>query len=164
LNSEEECYEFPTSEDLTGEAAEVSTVGVHETLHFLTTAVEKLTTRFKAVAPLEIVRNEFSVVYDRLARLEEEASVRVPIQSLAPEPYDLMKPIEVVVQSIDDEYTASFFDANLSTGGDTQAEAVSNLRDLIVGTFELLNDTDDSELGPGPGRQKAVLREFIRVR
>ncbi len=162
--SQGECYEFGASDDLTEEAVEVSTVDVHETLESLTTAVEKLTVRFKAVAPLEMVRNEFSVVYDRLARLEEGASIRVPIQSLAPEPYELIKPIEVVVQFMDDEYTASFFDANLSTGGDTQVEAISNLKDLIVGTFELLTETKDTELGPGPSRQKAVLREFIRVR
>jgi len=160
----DECPEFDESEDFGAELADISTVDVHETLQSLTSAVQELNVRFQAVATLEMVRNEIAVINSRLARLEEGAAICVPIQSLAPEPYELIKPIEAVVQFVDDEYVASFFDANLTTGGDTQVEAISNLRDLIVGTFELLTETKDSDLGPGPRQQKAVLREFVRGR
>lgn len=160
----DECSEFDEHEDFGAEPADISTVDVHETLQSLTSSVQELNVRFQAVAALEMVRNEITVINGRLARLEEGAAIRVPIQSLAPEPYELIKPIEAVVQFVDDEYIASFFDANLSTGGDTQVDAISNLRDLMVGTFELLAETKDSDLGPGPRHQKAVLREFVRGR
>ncbi|GAF95929.1 unnamed protein product, partial [marine sediment metagenome] len=36
-------------------------------------------------------------------------------------------------------YIATFFDANISASGDTQTEAIFNLKDMIVGTFEILS-------------------------
>jgi len=89
-------------------------------------------------------------------------SLQVPIQSLAPEPYEVIKPFQVVVRAADGEYIASFFDANLSASGETQAEAVLNLKDIIAGTFEILAGMNDAELGPGPLRQKRTLEEFVR--
>ena len=89
-------------------------------------------------------------------------SLQVPIQSLAPEPYEVIKPFQVVVRPADGEYIASFFDANLSASGETQAEAVLNLKDIIAGTFEILAEMKEAELGPGPLRQKKTLEEFIR--
>jgi len=85
----------------------------------------------------------------------------VPIQSLAPEPYEVIKSFQVVVRPADGGYIASFFDANLSASGETQAQAVLNLKDIIAGAFEILADMKDAELGPGPLRQKRTLEEFI---
>jgi hypothetical protein len=115
-----------------------------------------------ADVPIEIIREEISSVSSRLTRLEQEAPLVVPIQSLAPEPYEIVKPIQAVVHFVEGEYIASFFDANLSTGGDTQTEAVHNLKALIVGTFEILAGIKDSELGPGPLQDKKTLEEFVR--
>jgi len=143
---------------------EASEVDQQAVLQLVAETASELREKLRTVAPIEMVSKELAIVNSRLDRLEQQVPLVVPIQSLAPEPYDLVKPIEAVVQFSDEEYVASFFDANLSTGGDTQVEAISNLKALIVGTFELLNEMKDSELGPGPGRQKAVLREFIRVR
>ena len=111
---------------------------------------------------LETVQKEIASINSRRAKLEERAPLYVPIQSLAPEPYEVIKPIEVVVQFTDGEYLASFFDANLSTGGDTPEEAVFNLKALIVGTFEILAEMQDSDLGPGPLHDKKTLEEFVR--
>jgi hypothetical protein len=133
-------------------------------LRLLISSVHRLNVRFQAAATQEMFRKEIAIINDRLAQLEEGAPLRVPIQSLAPEPFEIIKPMEAVVRFLDDQYVASFFDANLSTGGDTQTEAIANLRELIVGTFELLTETRDVDLGPGPRRQKAVLAEFVRRR
>ena len=111
---------------------------------------------------LEMVQKEIAAINSRLAKLEERAPLYVPIQSLAPEPYEIVKPMEVVVQFVEGEYVASFLDGNLSTGGDTQAEALSNLKASIVGTFEILTGMKDSELGPGPLQDKKTLEEFVR--
>ncbi|MBM4027620.1 MAG: hypothetical protein FJ280_19785 [Planctomycetes bacterium] len=90
------------------------------------------------------------------------AALLVPIQSLAPEPYEVVKPFQVVVRPADGEYIASFFDANLSASGETQAEAVLHLKDVIAAAFEILAEMKEAELGPGPLRQKKTLEEFIR--
>lgn len=160
----DECQEPYESEGYEEAEQTGAFVADAEVMRLLTSVARELKEKLQTVAPLDLVRKEIAGIKGRLARLEEGAAIRVPIQSLAPASYELVKPIEAVVQLMDDEYVASFFDANLSTGGDTQVEAMSNLRDLIVGTFEILIETKDSELGPGPSRQKAVLREFIRVR
>lgn len=90
-------------------------------------------------------------------------SALVPITTLAPEPFDLLREVPVVVQRTDDGYLATFFDANIGMTGDTQAEAVSNLRLLLVDVFDEL-ETDEARLGPQTARQLAVLRTFMRRR
>ncbi|OGL45950.1 MAG: hypothetical protein A2161_00970 [Candidatus Schekmanbacteria bacterium RBG_13_48_7] len=41
----------------------------------------------------------------------------IPLQSFEPEPYEIKKPFSVVVRSEDDEYIASFIDANCNSSG-----------------------------------------------
>ena len=78
----------------------------------------------------------------------------IPITTFAPEPYHILRDIPAVVEPAGDGFIATFFDSNISTSGDTEVEAVSNLRSLIL-------DTSDS-LGPEPARQLAVLRVFLK--
>lgn len=86
----------------------------------------------------------------------------VPVQSFAPEPYEVHKQFSVVVKQVDDGYMACFPDANLTTYGDNEQEAVENLKGMILDTFEKF--TSGRKLGPAPAKQLAVLREFIRVK
>ena len=50
----------------------------------------------------------------------------------------IKKELHAVVRSHGDEHIATFFDANISASGDTETEAVSNLKDTIIGIFECL--------------------------
>lgn len=86
-----------------------------------------------------------------------------PITTLAPEPYRLIRDIPIVVQPVDEGFTATFFDANIATSGDTEEEAISNLRTLIVDMIEYLRSEPEEALGPGPRRQLQVLNAFIEV-
>src|ERR1022692_408951 len=56
----------------------------------------------------------------------------IPINSFVPEKYDLLKPILVSVQAVEDEFEAGWFDANIHTSGENEEEAVSNLKNLIL--------------------------------
>jgi hypothetical protein len=85
----------------------------------------------------------------------------VPLTTLAPEPYELIKPIHIVVQPVEDEFVATFFDANINSSGTTQQEAVANLRELLLDIFDTLSEEAPDQLGKEPARQLAVLREFI---
>lgn len=88
--------------------------------------------------------------------------IHVPIQTLAPEPYRLLREMTAVVQREEDgHYTAFFFDANIGSSGDTQAEAVSNLKSILLDVFDDLEEENPSRLSTGTKRQLSVLREFI---
>ena len=99
---------------------------------------------------------------ERVSDLEQTAPVTVPIETLAPEPYEVLKPFHAVIHAQDDEYLASFFDANVNASGATHEEALFNLKDTIVAVFKLLSEHDPSRLGRGPARQLQVLKEFLR--
>ena len=92
------------------------------------------------------------------------AALRVPIQSLDPEPFDVLAPMEAVIRPGDDGgFLATFFDANVNASGETEAEAFENLKDMLVATLEELSALGSEQLGPEPARQLAVLRRFIRA-
>ena len=97
-----------------------------------------------------------------LMELANRQTITVPITSLAPEPLTLRHPIFVVVQPEGDEFSATFFDANINASGDTQTEAVDNLKEILVSAYRRLFDLGESKLGPGPRKQLAVLRTIIR--
>lgn len=86
----------------------------------------------------------------------------VPITTFAPEPFEVLRPMSAVIQPIGDEHLATFFDANINASGETQEEAFANLKDVMLGTFQMLERMSESQLGPGPRRQRAVLSECIR--
>jgi dCTP deaminase len=86
----------------------------------------------------------------------------VPLTILEPGRYELTRDIPVVLRPSDDGFTATYFDANIATGGDTEEEALDNLRSLIIDTFELLESQPSENLGPEPQRQSKVLRSLIR--
>ncbi|MBZ0270818.1 hypothetical protein K8I61_02190 [bacterium] len=93
-----------------------------------------------------------------------EGETRTAIDSFAPEPYSIARPIPVVVSADESGYVATFSEANISTSGETPQDAVDNLKSLILDFFDTLSETPDGELGPEPKRQFAILRAFISRR
>ena len=89
-------------------------------------------------------------------------SAVVPITTFAPEPFEVIRPLSVVIQPNDDDHLATFFDANINASGETQEEAFANLKDVLLFTFQMLERMSESQLGPGPKRQRAVLSACIR--
>lgn len=108
------------------------------------------------------LESELQQLKQRVAAIEDAGTLCVRVQTLAPEPYDLIRPIEVVVRPVEGAFVASFFDANVSATGDTPEEAVANAKDMIVATFEALSEHKEDQLGTGLAEQRAVLRQFIR--
>lgn len=93
------------------------------------------------------------------------APLAVPINGFDPEPFELLRPLVVLVQQVDDDdYNASFFDANLCAAGSNPSEAIDSLKSLMLGRFEFLESLPSKKLGPGPARQLAVLRAYLRRR
>ena len=118
--------------------------------------------KHKRNARFQRLEKEVVSLRDRLAMLEQAMPTVVPIETLAPERYEVLKPFHVVVRPHEDEYIASFVEANINASGDTIEEAVRNVKDVILATFEDLLEHGESQLGPGPLRQVRVLQAFIR--
>jgi len=112
------------------------------------------------IGVLEKAILEMRSTVDQLAR---GRTIHVPISSLAPEPYAVVKPLVAVVVPDDDQFIASFYDANLHSSGDTEAEAIDNLKEVIASTFRRLSELGDKRLGPLPAKQLATLNEFVRA-
>ena len=113
------------------------------------------------LAVKELVQQNKALLH-RVEKLEKaEKSVMVPITTLDPEPFELIRDLPVVVVREDDGYLATFFDAGIGMTGDSREEAVANLRLLLVDMFDDF-ETHEAQLGPEPERQLAVLRIFIR--
>lgn len=99
-----------------------------------------------------------------IGELAGQKTILVPITSLAPEALRLQQPIFVVVQPDGDQFSATFFDANINASGDTQTEAVENLKEILISSFRRFTELGESRLGPGPRQQLAVLKSIIKIR
>jgi hypothetical protein len=117
---------------------------------------------FRESVRVELLAKEVASLKERIAALETHNTIAVPVETLSPEPYEVIRPFHVVLQAAGDDYLATFFDANISATGETQGEAIENLKDIIVTAFDMLTHHKESELGPGPLRQINVLRNFMR--
>ena len=74
--------------------------------------------------------------------------------------YFVKKPIEVTISDLGDEVIAEFTEAEISVSGDTASEALSWLKERIVGSYVRFNNQRD-KLGPMSMRQLQVLEKYI---
>lgn len=157
FGNEPDIWTEPVQEKI--KVTQKSELNLGDIVHML----DGLMNRFSLEAAIQDLNLEIINLKSRCENLERSESFIIPIQTLAPEQYELAKSFNAVVRLNDDQYIASFFDANLSTSGDTPEEAVMNLKDLIVGTYEILSEMADDELGPVPLQQKIVLSNLIEL-
>jgi predicted RNase H-like HicB family nuclease len=151
-------------------------VGHASTQHAIPATPEPIPTGWESAltAAMEVIvdRQRYaSRLLNLEARVEEVVkktndcgNIVLPIRSLAPWNLDVKKDIAVIVQKVSDEdFVATFFDANIAMTGDTQEEAVQNLKALIADTFESLEE-EESILGPALARDLMTLRDFVQRR
>ncbi len=111
---------------------------------------------------LDRIEKRLEETFFRVAVIEERRSKIVRLQTFAPEPYDMIKEMNVTVERDGEDFRASFVDANVNFSGSSEKEAVEGLKELLLNRYDFLSKTLIEKLGPGPTRQIAVLREFIR--
>ena len=109
---------------------------------------------------VERIEQQLLVLMEHCKQLRDGHSVIFPITTLDPEPFELTKEVMVVVQPDDDSFVATFFDANINASGNTQVDAVANLKDMMIALFETLGK--EKKLGKGPAAQLAILRGLMR--
>jgi hypothetical protein len=98
-------------------------------------------------------------VADLEEKVRDLGAITVPVSTLAPEPYEVLRQFEIIVRPEEDSFVATLFDAGIHASGETRQDAVTNLKDMMIGLFETL---PARKLAEGPARQLAVLRELIR--
>jgi len=109
------------------------------------------------------VHDRLSVIEELLKEAADSRTFTAPITTFAPLPYECIRDIPAVVKKVDaEQFIATFYDAGISASGDTDSEAIENLKDQIVSTFELFESKKPEILGPFPSRQLAILRTVIR--
>jgi predicted RNase H-like HicB family nuclease len=69
--------------------------------------------------------------------------------------------IPATIEGDGEDFTATFTEANVSASGETEADALANLKESLVTTYEFLESLPANELGPLPARQWEVLRNVI---
>jgi hypothetical protein len=109
------------------------------------------------------VENE--VTYSNISAyniFESGADAKLILYTLESQKYKLRKPIVITLrENADDEYIASFTEAELSRSGESPREAVEWLKSSIVTLYELLAKRPRRQLGPLPTRQLLVLGEYL---
>jgi predicted RNase H-like HicB family nuclease len=133
---------------------------VEEQLRAVSGYTKRLDQLCERVAGLE------SKVEQELKRLGELGALRrsflVPIETLDPEPYEIVRPFTAVVSQEEGGFQASIFDLGIYASGDTEEEAITNLKETLLDTVDRLNELPDSKLGRGPLRQKNLLNKSVQ--
>lgn len=85
------------------------------------------------------------------------------IVSLPDDDVQMLKPIVATVEVLEfNNYLASVPEVNLNASGDSIAEAIANLQDIIAGTYRLYAMLPPASLGPEPTRQWNFLKSHLR--
>lgn len=91
-------------------------------------------------------------------------SRQVPISVLSDESVSLQRQITLVVTKTgQDEFQASFYDANIHATGPTSGTAVQNVLEALVYRFKHYSGIEPARLGPLPRRQLSVLKRILRL-
>lgn len=115
----------------------------------------------------EAIQAEIAELNSRIIGLQQSIKSRpysITVNSLAPEPYILTRPISVVMREVDDGFVADFLEANIGASGDSEIVALRNLKDLIILTYEDLIEEDGNVLSPVVAEQLAILRDLLQSR
>ena len=107
-------------------------------------------------------RNEAEQEFPSADVLTEDRLRTVFIGSLAPTALPLKQFIPVSLTETSDGYIASFVEANIHSSGESELEAIDNLRTLITDFYTRLSGLAPSLLGPMPAKQFSILRSFIQ--
>jgi len=113
---------------------------------------------------LREIRTELAAVRELVVQTEHAIATRpyiVTLSTLAPEPYSLASPVSVALRDHAGCFTADFIEANIGASGETEEQAIRNLKELIVMTFEDLEE-EESDLVPSIASQFAILRAILR--
>jgi predicted RNase H-like HicB family nuclease len=107
------------------------------------------------------IASKMDAMMKEVAEIRKARTFVVPLTTLAHEPLRMRLNIPATIEGYGEEFTATFSEANVSASGETEADAIANLKESLVSTFEFLESLPENELGPLPARQWGVLRNVL---
>jgi hypothetical protein len=122
---------------------------------------ESLARIWSTNAELHVLKSEIVALKSRIERIEQDRSFQVTVEKVSENGVDLVEPFIAVVRTSGDGFIATFFEGNVSAAGSNEVEAIDNLKELVVATYEMLSELDPEELGVGPRRQLVVLNRIM---
>jgi hypothetical protein len=75
----------------------------------------------------------------------------------------LHRDIPVLIQPTGDDFVATIVDPAIIATGDTEVEALLNLKDIIIQKYRILGNMPKSKLGKSPRRQLAALQKLVSM-
>ncbi len=114
----------------------------------------------QSAARLDTLEEEVKALKRHL--VEGSPSITAPIQTFAPDPYELRQELKALILPDGDSFVATLVDANINASGETVQEAVANLKDTMIDLLEMLGKMPKEKLGSRPARQLAYLRSVMR--
>ena len=111
---------------------------------------------------MTLLESRLEEMQERIEKLEQRRSLFVRLHTFDPEPFDLLSPVEIVVEQDGEDYNASFFDANVHASGCNEFEAIANLKENLLSRFDYLDRVPAEKLAKPLRQQIAVLRQFVR--
>lgn len=107
---------------------------------------------------------QFGLLEQRVKVLEDARVRHESLTSLSPSAFKVKKALPISIISNGDDFVATFFDAKISATGDTAAEAMWNIKDILILKFtRLLELSAAGAMGSFLKKQLAVLSEFIEA-
>ena len=115
---------------------------------------------------LAALQADIKRMQEAIASLTAELASRPVVSSallhdLGDAAYKLVAPIQVSIETYEDEVLATFPEIEAFGSGDTAAEAIIGLKNEVVSLFEELFESDWEELGRVPQGWRRVLESLI---
>jgi len=109
-----------------------------------------------------LLDSNYVVCYASITAISSSIGTKYVIymDDLGTDKYYLKESIEVTITDLGDQILAEFVDAEISVSEDTASEALSWLKDRIVGSYVRFKNQLE-KLGPVPIRQLQVLEKYI---
>lgn len=112
------------------------------------------------------IERRLSVLEEKVVNLQEELASRPVVKNatlhdLHIEGYKLKSPIQILIEEYEDECVARFPEIEVFGSGDTEPEAVANLRNEIIVLYKDLKTSNDDQLGKLPRAWRRILAKLI---
>lgn len=109
-----------------------------------------------------LIQEQMKSVTAFMEKLAAQRTFVVPLTTLeSSEPLQMKLNIPATIDGDGQDFTASFTEANVSASGETEADAIANLKESLIETFEFLESIPENERGPLPSRQWEILSNVL---
>jgi hypothetical protein len=110
---------------------------------------------------LSMLEREVEALAHHVHELRQIQPLVVPVVAINSNKIRLKKAFFIVVQRDEDDYLATFFDANISASGESDVEAVDALKEIMIAKYLKFLELGPEKLGREPTRQLEILKAVM---